>query len=228
MAVAIALTFSALNLQAQSFTTLKDMVEQVITTNPEVQAAYHVFTGAGYERDVVHGNYLPKADIVSTYRIQEDMDNNFSRRNHTAIPRFNNELVLRQMIFDGFATPSEVKRLDHAKRVRYFELQNTMQETTLEFMRAYIDTLRYRELTDYAKTNYVIHQQYFDKIKERVDAGVARRVDLEQATGRLALAEANLLTETTNLFEVTARIQRILGELPPETLEQPNFVTAQV
>ena len=101
-----------------------------------------------------------------------------------------------------------------------------MQTTTLEFMRSYIDTLRYRQLSEYAKTNYVTHKQLFDKIKERVDAGVARRVDLEQATGRLALAEANLLTEMTNLHDVTARMQRILGELPPSTLEQPEFYKA--
>jgi outer membrane protein, adhesin transport system len=218
----------SLNLYADQVTTLKEMVEKVVTSNPEVQAKYHEYTAAGYDVDNVKGQYLPKADIISTYRSQEDLDGGLSRRNGTAIPRFNNELVLRQMIFDGFATPSEVTRLNHAQRVRYYELQSAMQNTTLEFMRSYIDTLRYRELTEYAKTNYVIHRQYFDKIKERVDAGVARRVDLEQAAGRLALAEANLLTETTNLHDTTARIQRLLGELPPDTLEQPSFVNSEI
>ena len=222
------LSWFSFSAQSQTLTTLKEMVEQVITANPEVQVKYHEYTGAGYERDVVKGGYLPKADIVSTYRRQEDIDGGLSRRNGTAIPRFNNELVLRQMIFDGFATPNEVSRLSYAQRVRYYELQSAMQNTTLEFVRSYIDTLRYRQLTEYAKTNYVIHKQYYEKIKERVDAGVARRVDLEQAAGRLALAEANLLTETTNLYEVTARIQRLLGELPPETLEKPAFVESEV
>lgn len=91
-------------------------------------------------------------------------------------------------------------------------------------MKAYIDALRYRDLVQYAKDNYVIHKQLFDRIQERVAAGVARKVDLEQATGRLALAEANLLTETTNLHDVIARLQRLYGELPPETLEAPTFL----
>jgi len=103
-----------------------------------------------------------------------------------------------------------------------------MQTTTLEFMRAYIDTLRFRELTQYAKDNYIVHKQLFDRIQERVNAGIARKVDLEQATGRLALAEANLLTETTNLHDVTARLQRLYGELPPQTLEAPTFYNAGV
>ncbi len=208
---------------AEPLMTLKQMVEKVISSNPEVQAKYHAYLGAGYERDAVQGGFLPKADIVSTYRNQEEIDDGISRRNGTAIPRFNNELVLRQMIFDGFATSSEVNRLDHAKRVRYYELQSAMQSSTLEFMRSYIDTLRYTQLSEYAKTNYVVHKQLFDRIKERVDAGVARKVDLEQASARLALSESNLLTEATNLHDVTARMQRLLGELPSATLEQAEF-----
>ncbi|MDX1914994.1 MAG: TolC family outer membrane protein [Methylophilus sp.] len=223
------LTFFSLSVGAQPLTTLKEMVEKVVTANPEVQAKYHEYTAAGYERDVAHGNFLPKADIVSTYRNQEDKPgSSVSRANGTAIPKFNNELVLRQMIFDGFATSNEVKRLDHAKRVRYYELHSAMENTTLEFMRSYLDTLRYRELTEFAKTNYVVHKQLYDKIKERVDAGVARRVDLEQASGRLALAEANLLTDTTNLHDVTTRMQRLLGEIPPDILEHPSFVNSNV
>lgn len=216
-----------LSADADAVIPLKELVEKVISSNPEVQAKYHAYVGAGYEQDVVKGGYLPKVDIQSTYRKQEEISS-IRNSNGTDIPRFNNELILRQMIFDGLATPNEVARLGHAKRVRYYELQSTMQEASLEFMRGYIDTLRYQQLTEFAKINYVVHKQLFDKINERVTAGVARRVDLEQATGRLALAEANLLTESTNLHDVTARLQRLLGELPPETLEQPDFYKAGV
>ena len=210
---------------AKAVIPLKQLVEKTISSNPEIQAKYHAYLGAGYEQEVVKGGFLPKLDVQSTYRNQENI-NGVRSSGGTEIPTWNNEVVLRQMIFDGFATSSEVNRLGHAKRVRYYELQSAMQSTTLEFMRSYIDTLRYRQLADYAKTNYVTHKQLFDKIKERVDAGVARRVDLEQASGRLALAEANLLTEMTNLHDVTARMQRLLGELPPANLEQPDFYKA--
>lgn len=210
---------------AQPLISLKDMVEKTITSNPEVQARYHKFLEAGYEQGVARGNFLPDANIVSTYRNQEEK---IQLNNGTATPRMNNELVLRQMIFDGFATSNDVKRLGHTSRVRYYELQSAMQNTTLEFLRAYIDSLRYRELIQFAKDNYVVHKQLFDRIQERVTAGVARKVDLEQAGGRLALAEANLLTEMTNLHDVTARMQRLYGDLPPDTLEAPTFFNAGV
>ena len=214
---------------AEAVVPLKQLVEKVISSNPEVQAKYHAYVGAGHEQDFARGGYLPKVDITTTYRNQESVKGQKAiDKAGTAVPTWNSELVLRQMIFDGFATPNEVNRLGHAQRVRYYDLQGAMQNNTLEFVRAYTDTLRYRQLTDYAKTNYVVHKQLFDRIKERVEAGVARRVDLEQATGRLALAEANLLTEATNLHDVTARMQRLLGELPPDILEQPAFYSTGV
>ena len=210
---------------AQPLLSLKEMVEKTITSNPEVQSRYHKFLEAGYEQDVARGNFLPDANLVSTYRNQEEM---VKLSGNTATPRMNNEFVLRQMIFDGFATSNDVKRLGHASRVRYYELQSAMQNTTLEFLRAYIDSLRYRELSQFAKDNYVVHKQLFDRIQERVTAGVARKVDLEQANGRLALAEANLLTEMTNLHDVTVRMQRLYGDLPPDTLEAPAFFSSGV
>jgi len=229
IAILLASTFSGLTgsmvYAAEPIVTLKDMVEKTVTSNPEVQSRYHKFLESGIEQKVVRGGFLPKADIVSTYRRQEEL---IPVNNGTAIPRMNNELVLKQMIFDGFAISNEVKRLGYLNRVRYYELQSTMQDTTLEFMRAYIDTLRFREMAQYAKDNYVVHKQLFDRLQERVTAGFSRKVDLEQATGRLALAEANLLTETTNLHDVTSRMQRIYGELPPETLEAPTFFKSGV
>jgi len=105
----------------------------------------------------------------------------------------------------------------------HYELQQVIQETALEFTSTYLDILRFRSLAEMAKDNYVIHRQYHKKIKERVDAGIARAVDLDQATGRVALAEANLLVETTNLHDVTAQMQRIYGDLPPAVLESPKI-----
>jgi adhesin transport system outer membrane protein len=205
---------------ADSPMTLREMVEKTIASNPQVQTQFHTYQSALAEQGIVRGQLFPSADIVSTYRKQEQVIDNFG---NTDSPEFQTQLVIRQLLFDGFATTSELRRLNHAARVRYYELLNTMQEITLEMIQAYIDIQRYEQLTEYAKENYIVHKQMFERIEERVTAGVGRRVDLEQASGRLALAEANLLTETTNLHDVKARFQRLVGELPPPTMEVVDF-----
>jgi adhesin transport system outer membrane protein len=216
-----AMLLTSFFVQAEVPTTLKDIVEKTVTTNPEVQANFHNYKAALQAQKGAKGGYYPHADIISKVGYHEEMTSNVG---NTQTPDSQTDLVIRQMLFDGFATPSEVNRLDHAARVRYYELQSSMQNTALEIVQAYVDVRRYRQLLDYAKSNYAVHKQLFDRIEQRVQAGIARRVDLEQASGRLALAEANMLTEMTNLQNVTARFQRLSGDLPPEVLPPVKFL----
>lgn len=91
-------------------------------------------------------------------------------------------------------------------------------------MRAYLDVLRYRELVDIATQNYVEHKRAAQLVEERAKSGVGRGVDVEQANGRLALSEYNLVVELTNLHDVSARYLRVVGEKPPvilPTLPEP-------
>ena len=213
------------NVSAEPLVTLQQIIEKTVTSNPEVQARYHNFTSAEYETLVARGGLLPRVDLTSNYRKQEDVGPNLNNSN---IPESQTSLVLRQMLFDGFITTSEISRLGHASRVRYYELQSTMQQIALEATRAYLNIQRSRELTSYAQDNYVSHKQFYDRIEERVSAGVGRRVDLEQASGRLALAEANLLTEATNLHDSIVVYQRLVGELPADTLPPVDMMTLGV
>ncbi len=86
-------------------------------------------------------------------------------------------LSLNQMLFDGFATRNEVRRLDKARLVRYYELLDASENVALEAARAYLDVLRYRHLVDLAKDNYVQHKATHDQIQRRVQSGVGHRVD---------------------------------------------------
>lgn len=154
--------------------TYKDIVEKTISNNPEVQAKLHEYTASLEGQKAAKSNYYPVADIIYKARSQQSMTPNI---NNTETPEGQAQFVISQMLFDGFATPSQVNRLGHTARVRYYELQAAMQGIALEISRAYIDVQRSRELVEFAESNYVAHKQMFDKIEERVVAGVARKVD---------------------------------------------------
>ncbi len=204
---------------------LQQVIEKVVTNNPEVQSRYHAFKAAEFEQSAARGGFFPKVDITATGRAQEKLITNV---NQTAVPNFQTQLILRQMLFDGFATSAEVKRLGSTARVRYYELQSSMQNLTLETVKTYIDLLRYRQFVKYAQDNYAAHKQIFDRIQERTSSGVGRKVDLEQANGRLALAEASLLEATTSLHDAMAKYQRLVGEVPAATLAEPSYYQAGV
>jgi adhesin transport system outer membrane protein len=207
--------------QAASAITLKDATQEAVLRNPEVLARWHTYKSATEEIGTATGARLPKIDAVAGVARETKETPIVDYGTYT---RKGLALYLNQMLFDGFMTRSEVKRLSYAQRVRYFEMLDASENTALEAARAYIDVGRYRALHKLAQENYVKHRQVFDQIQERVKSGVGRKVDLETASGRLALAESNLLTEASNLHDVSSRYQRIVGSLPPADMA-PSALT---
>lgn len=197
---------------ASSLVSLRDVAQKAVLNNPEVQSRWHAFRAANEEIDVARGGFLPRADLSvgagrESLKMPDQDTLNYSRRGYV--------LSLNQMLFDGFATSAEVKRLGKAKLTRYYELLDTSENTALEAARAYHDVLRYRLLVNLAEDNYVQHKATYEQLVRRTQSGVGRRADMEQAGSRLALAESNLTTEVANLHDVMARFQRIVGEPPP-------------
>ncbi len=212
----------------QQFATLRDIAQKAVLNNPEVMAKWHNFRAAVEEVGVASGAYLPKVDVIAGAGREYLKQPQFSGSKVTQEGYYdrNGWLVsLNQMMFDGFATRNEVKRLGKAQLVRYYELLDASEAIALEAARAYLDVLRFRFLVNLAEDNYVSHRATFEQLLRRTQSGVGRRVDLEQAASRLALAEVNLTTETANLHDVTARFQRIVNSQPPQVIFSPALIS---
>ncbi|MEJ5992763.1 TolC family outer membrane protein [Ramlibacter sp. PS3R-8] len=205
---------------AQPPLTLRDAAQQAVLTNPEVLARWHGVRAAEGERDAARGGFFPRVDL--SLSAGNERQNDVTGGNYG---RGSGSLTLTQLLYDGFATRDEVRRLDHTTRVRLFELISTSESVALEAARAFLDVVRYRDLVQLAEENFIEHRTVYAQTDQRVKAKVARAVDFEQVTGRLALAEANLLIETSNLHDTTARFQRIVGRTPPAQLAVPPHLT---
>lgn len=210
--------------QAQSTppATLKEVAQRAVLNSPEVTSKWHAYRAADEEIGVARGGYFPRVDLTAGSGRESLKQPPVSSRNDYT--RSGVLLSLNQMIFDGFATRNEVRRLDKAKLVRYYELLDASETVALEASRAALDVLRYRQLVDLAKDNYIQHKATYDQIEKRTQSGVGRRVDFEQAGSRLALAEINLITETANLHDVSARYQRLVGSQPVAAITPPGQV----
>ena len=202
-------------------TTLEEVVQKTITNNPGILASWNAFQEAVHEQNAAFGSFLPSIDMDARVA-NEDIDRPFGDDSYQPTEA---GISLTQLIFDGFSTSREVKRLGFSKLVSYYEVLQTSENTALEAVNAYIDVLRYRQLLNYADENFYQHQQVFQQVKKRVDSGLGRGVNLDQATGRLALANSNRITEANNLHDVTARFLRIVGEPPAmEMAPLPDLV----
>lgn len=213
---------SAVTLLAQAAggeVSLKEAAQRAVLQSPEVTSRWHAYKAADEEIGVASGGFLPRVDLTAG-RGKEELKEEYREREEYI--RSGGRLSLNQMLFDGFATRNEVRRLGKARLVRYYELLEASENVALEAARAYLDVLRYRDLVRLAEDNYVQHKATHAQVQQRVQSGVGRRVDLEQAGSRLALAEINLTTELANLHDVSARYQRLVGTLPPTATVAPG------
>lgn len=196
--------------------TMKEAIEHAVLQNPEVKLRFHNLEAATAERGVARGAWLPRIDLEVASGAYETKSPALGST--VAYNGNRATLQLRQTLFDGFATLHENQRLSYAQQAAYFDLQSASNQTALDAARAYTDVLRYRELVQLAADNFSAHQEVHDRLSQKVTAGVGRKVDLEQAFGRMALAESNWLTESSNLHDVSARYQRLIGKLPAKNL----------
>ena len=194
---------------------LRELTQKAMLTNPDVLSHWHDFNAATREIRVARGGYMPRVDLSSNAGNEhlttplaqfQPISSSFYRDTTT--------LTFTQMLYDGFITHDEVKRLNHVQLARYFEWSDAMENSALETAQAYFDLERYRALYKLSEENFIAHRVVFEKIDLKVKAGVGRAVDLEQIKGRLALSESNLVTDNSNVSDVNARLLRLVNEMP--------------
>jgi adhesin transport system outer membrane protein len=210
---------------AQSAATLKAAAEKALAGNPELTAKLNAFQAANAGLDVARAGFGPRLDLLADAGSEHDT---YESGRSTTLNRGGVGVRVIQVLWDGLGTSSEVARSSHERVSRWFELLDASEQISLEAVRAAYDVQRFRRLVTLAEQNVIEHRQAVGKIDSRVRAGVGRGVDLEQAQARLALAESNLVTERTNLYDVLARHQRVVGEPPQPDSAGPAAFDAGV
>jgi adhesin transport system outer membrane protein len=200
---------------ATDITSLRQAVEYAALNNPSVLASWNAFEAADQGRRAAKGGYYPSVDLSAEIGSERTDDTQNIKNNFDSS---STRLTITQMLFDGFATKNEIAKQEFVKLARYYEFKQASEEVALETSQAYLDIQRYTSLVDLARENLIQHRRYHRDIEDRVQSGIGRGVDLEQARARLALAESNLLTETTNLHDVTTRFYRLVGLFPADNL----------
>ena len=210
---------------AQADDPMAAAARKALETNPDVTARVNALRASLDAVSVARAGWLPRVDAEAGAGRTED-------RITSRIPASGSldhngvALSITQLLWDGTALTTQIRRLDHDRQTRWFELLDVSENTALEATRAYIDVVRYRKMVALSEDNYVDHRFYYQQIDSRFRAGVGRGVDVEQAAARVALAESNLTTDISNLHDVVSRYLRIVGEAPLQHPPRPQSLAA--
>jgi len=195
---------------------LKEAIDQVMKTNPQVRAqAYNRLARDQEKRQAVSG-YYPTLDVTAGSGYSEHSE----PISETLYPN-EAKISLKQNVFSGFATKSEINRQKERVQAAAYTVQAVSEHLALEASRVYLNVLRDEELKIIAQKNLAIHNKIMAKIQERSDSGVGNKADTKQVEGRLALAHSNYIVADTNLLDSYSSYMAVIGHLP-ENLVVPT------
>lgn len=160
-----------------SAATLEQAVKDSLLWHPQVSASVNSRYSADQDLRAAKGGYLPTLDL-SAGTGWEQTDNSSTRAaddHRRNLHRSESSINLRQNVFNGFATSSEVARQKATVNSRAFSVMNTSEVTALDAIQSYLDVLMRQKMVKLAQDNLKSHERIFDQIRLRTEQGVGLR-----------------------------------------------------
>lgn len=196
---------------------LEQAVAYSLNTHPDIRAAYTSFKVNEKQIDQSKSGYLPTVDLsggVGFEYTDSPSTRSSSDDNTESLVRRELGISLRQNLFSGFHTSSEVDRTTYATLAEKWRLYGKAEDLALEASKVYVGLIEAKKLVGLSEKNLASHQKIYDQIKQRTDAGFGSSADLSQINGRLANAQSNLIAAKNNYLDSKVKFYRVIAQEP--------------
>ena len=206
------------------------VVFKTLANHPEIKA--EIKRKAAHEQELkqAQAGYYPRVDLQAAVGY-ENSKNRFTRATgetgYVDLTRKEEAFIVTYNLFEGYGTASNIDTRSATVRAAGHQLHELTEQTALQVARAYLRVLRDQRMVRLSEDTLTIYQQLFEKVKSRSLSGVGRKSDINQARGRLARAQANLINDRSSLENAVAIYLRLTGEVPGE-LSQPEDFTSRL
>ncbi len=223
-AIAIACALSAAlyaPAQAQEKPTemsLSQAVSTGVMTNPEYGTVAASRRATDEELNQAKALWLPSIDsrVDGGFEVTDSPSTRASGDDDESFSRYDAQLTLTQMLFDGWSTKYENKRQKNRVQSSAHRVRETAELTGLAIVESFLEVMRQRELLTITRENVAEHQAIMGMIEEGVNAGRSTSADLEQIKARLAAANAQESTVRQSLRNAESSFQREVGDMPKD------------
>lgn len=200
---------------------LQSVMDKALQSNPEIQASFNNLQVRQQQVEQAKGGYYPRIDLRAAVG-RESSENISTGFTEETLTRQELKLELRQNLFEGFATESEVARQKAFVRSAESVLADNKNVIALRVAQAYINVIRNREIVTLAEAFVKNHQSIYSKIEKRSASGVGLKSERVHAAGRLAQARSNLTNARANLDESNTQYLVVVGEMPSSEMLLPE------
>jgi adhesin transport system outer membrane protein len=212
-------------------TTIEDSIQAALASNPEVGVVAADREAIEQELRQARAEYLPSIDLRGAAG-PEYTDSPVTRRQRDGndgsetLLRLESQLTLTQMLFDGFATQSEVQRQIARMDSASYRVEEAAEFIALDAVEAHLDVLRNQALVELARENVEQHQRILGQVRQLEGRGAGSIGDVRQAESRLAEAQNALAVALGNLRDAEAFYMAVVGIAPADLEEGPVPIVA--
>ncbi|WP_022940860.1 TolC family outer membrane protein [Psychromonas hadalis] len=215
---ALAILVSSLTLPVNIYSqSLEQAVAYTLDTHPELRVAFSKFKVSEKQIDQAKSGYWPTVDLTGGIGV-EYTDSPSTRRSvgddTETLTRSELGISLRQSLFSGFHTSSEVDRTSFTASAEQWRLFSQAEDLALKIIKVYVDLIKTEKLVGLSEKNLAEHEKIYEQIKERTDSGLGSTADLSQINGRLAKAHSNLIAAKNNYLDSKVQFLRVVDQTP--------------
>ncbi len=215
--------------------TIKEAAETAVATHPEVGQLRFSRRAIQHELRAARGAYLPSVDVRGAIGHEWVNDPTTRARAGRApgesgwidMNRYEAGVSLRQLLFDGFGTTSDVNRQFYRVESSAHRTMDTAQAIALRAIEAYLELQRTQRIVDIAIQNVRVHEEILRRVQARARGGRGPQSDVDQAQARLSNAQANVATARKQYGDALALYIQAVGE-PPTGLTDTSSPDGQL
>ncbi|VFQ45161.1 outer membrane efflux protein [Desulfoluna butyratoxydans] len=201
--------------------TLRQALEIVTNTNPEILEARQRYESVLAERSIAKSGYRPTigAELAAGPEVTDGEDTNDEREELTAATA---TVYARMNLFNGGRTRATVRETDARILSAAYEVLNVSNRVYLDTAEAYLGVLQAKEMLALAKKNVATQKQILRQVREKAESGFNRVSDLKNSEARFALAQSNYISRQQNLNQAVVKFHRQFGRfVSPDRMVRP-------
>ena len=208
--------------------TLEDSVRATLESNPDVGVVQADREAIDQELRQARAGYMPSIDLRGAAGPEYTNSTGTRERNtrppggdaSTTLMRYEFQITLSQMLFDGFATQSEVERQTSRIDSAAYRVQEAAEFVALDAIEAHLDVLRNQALVELARENLAEHRRLRGLVGQLEAQGASSIADVHQTDARVATAQTSLATAIGTLRDAEAGYISVVG-VPADNLTEP-------
>jgi len=194
---------------------LRDSVQRVITTNPDILAEKINQEAYKYYVDEREGRYLPTLDFeayLETAEIKKDYKDNRATTK-TEEDGYNAAIIFRQYIYDGGLTPSQVEEAKHQELANRYRSLYAIENTVLETIKSYNSLVQYDERMFLSQNMIKVHEENLQTAKEKEQIS-GEVLETYQVSSKLHFVTDSYIEEQDLKESELANFERYVGREP--------------